>query len=40
MKIKSSVLKFDDFVLVKIVVFDGRYKLLDKLENDFYVVIN
>lgn len=40
MKIKSSVLKPDDLVLVKIVAFDGRHKLADKWENDPYVVIN
>lgn len=40
LKIKSSVLKPDDLVLVKIVAFDGRHKLSDKLENDPYVVIN
>lgn len=39
MKIKSSVLEPDDLVLVKIVAFDGRHKLADKLENDPYVVI-
>lgn len=39
-KIKSSVLKPDDLVLVKIVAFDGRHKLTDKWENDPYVVIN
>lgn len=39
-KIKSSVLKPDDLVLVKIVAFDGRHKLTDKWENDPFVVIN
>lgn len=39
-KIKSSVLKPDDLVLVKIVAFDGRQKLADKWENDPYVVFN
>lgn len=39
-KIKSSVLKPDDLVLVKFVAFDGRHKLADKWENDPYVVIN
>lgn len=40
MKIKSSVLKPDDLVLVKIVAFDGRHKLADKWENEPYVIIN
>lgn len=39
-KIKSSVLKPDDLVLVKIVALDCRHKLADKWENDPYVVIN
>lgn len=40
MKIKSSALKPDDLVLVKIVAFNGRHKLADKWEHGPYVVIN
>lgn len=39
-KIKSSVLKPDDLVLVKIIAFDDRHKLTDKWENGPYVDIN
>lgn len=32
-------MKIGDRVLVKIVVFEGKYKLVDRWELDFYIVI-
>ena len=39
-KKKSSILNPADLVLVKVVAFDGRHKLSDKLESESYVVLS
>lgn len=40
MKVRGNNIEVGDWVMVKIVVFEGKYKLVNWWEEEFYVVLD